>query len=105
MAPRWKPIGTRPTYKVQGRSSTQMAITSRATITCPKSKEEDFSDGKTHSIRENSRKTSWRDMPASDSQKQSTTKAASRTANEMEKGCIDTPTATNSVETGRTMKK
>lgn len=105
MAPRWKPIGTKLTYKAQERSSTLMAITSRATITCLKSKAEGSSGGRTQSITENSKKTLWKDTLASDSQRLSTTKAASRTASGMEKGYIDMPTETNSVGTGKMMKR
>lgn len=56
MEPKYKPIGTKLTLKVQERYSTITAITLRETIICLKSKEKGFTGGRIVSTRETLKK-------------------------------------------------
>lgn len=97
-------FGTKPTLKVREKCFTVMAIISKALTIDLKNKEKVCTSGKIQNTRELSKRTQWKVLRVSHSQKKSGTKAGLKTAGVVGRGLIATPMAMSSKDSGVRIK-
>ncbi len=104
MAQRLKPTGSKHMCKVKEKSSTQMATTSTANITCHKNtaKECTFGELTTQNTKANLRKTLCKVRPVYISPQTNTFSVGSKTASAMGKELMRMRMATRSMANGKT---